>query len=258
MGIARAWTAFCTILIKEVRRFLRIWPQTLLPPVITMSLYLVIFGRVVGARIGDIGTVSYTLFVVPGLIMMSVISNSYNNVASSFFSNKFQRSIEELQVAPVPHWIILSGFVLGGVTRGLLTALVVMGLSFFFVDLPFHSVTISLCAILLTATIFSLGGFLNGMLSRKFDDVTIVPTFILTPLTYLGGVFYSLSVLPDTWYLISRFNPVVYQINALRYGLLGQSDLGEVGLSFVVMVSIAAILFAVCLYFLKTGKGLRS
>ena len=250
--------AFFTILVKETRRFIRIWPQTLVPPAVTMALYFVIFGRVIGSRIGTMAGFDYTTFVVPGLVMMSVIMNSYNNVASSFYSGKFQRSVEEMLVAPVPDWVILAGFVCGGVVRGLLTGLIVLLMSRLFVNFEVYSPFFTFLAVFLTALVFSLGGFINGLWARRFDDISIVPTFVLTPLTYLGGVFYSVKVLPPFWQGLSHINPVFYQVSAFRYGLLGYSDVTSQLVAFFVMAFIAVALIVFALYLLKKGKGLRS
>ncbi len=258
MGIQQSWIAFSTILIKEVRRFLRIWPQTLLPPAITMALYFVIFGNVIGSRIGTMGGFGYMTFVVPGLVMMSVITNSYSNVSSSFYSNKFQKSVEELLVSPVPNWIILLGYVSGGVVRGLMTATIVILLSLLFVEFQVYSIPVTIMAVILTALMFALGGFLNALFARSFDDVSIIPTFVLTPLTYLGGVFYSVSVLPEFWRGLSQANPILYQVNTFRYGMLGYSGVVDLGVAFGIMATFVVVLFAVCLHLLNTGKGLRS
>jgi len=193
------WVAFSTIVTKEVRRFMRIWQQTLLPPAITMTLYFVIFGHLIGERIGEMGGVSYMAFIVPGLIMMSVITNAYANVSSSFFSNKFQRSVEEMMVAPIHPITILSGFVAGGVARGVGVGIIVTLLSLYFTQLQVHSLLVMVLVILLSAILFSLGGFINAVYATKFDDISIIPTFVITPLTYLGGVFYSIGLLPEFW-----------------------------------------------------------
>ena len=252
------WVAFNTIFVKEIRRFLRIWPQTLLPPAITMVLYFVIFGAVIGSRIGEMSGFNYMTYVLPGLVMMSVITNSFSNVASSFFSNKFQRSIEELLVSPVPNWIILAGYVLGGVARGVITGAIVMLLGLFFVDLQIHNALITLLAVVMTAMLFALGGFVNAVFARKFDDVSIVPTFVLTPMTYLGGVFYSIEVLPEFWQKVSMLNPILYQVNAFRYGILGSSGGINVGVAFAVMALAILVLGVYSLKLLDSGKGLRS
>ncbi len=249
--------AYFTIVTKEVTRFLRIWQQTLLPPVITTSLYFVIFGNLIGPRIGDMEGFRYIDFIVPGLILMAVITNSYANVSSSFFSAKFQRSIEEIQVSPTPEWVILLGYVTGGMARGLLVGVVVSVVAMLFSGLTVHSFPVMLSVILLTAMLFALGGFLNGLFARKFDDVSIVPTFILTPLTYLGGVFYSINLLPPFWQAVSHGNPILYMINGFRYGFLGISDI-DLGLSYAIIIAFAVALFWINLRLLKTGYGIRT
>jgi len=255
--ISLNWIAFRTIVYKEVRRFMRIWQQTLLPPAITMVLYFIIFGNLIGSRIGEMGGFDYMQFIVPGLIMMSVITNSYGNVSSSFFSNKFQRSVEEMMVAPVSNFTILSGFVVGGVVRGLLVGAIVTLLSLSFTSLQVHNLFVTISMITMTAVVFSLGGFINAIYATKFDDVTIVPTFILTPLTYLGGVFYSISLLPEFWQFVSLLNPVLYMVNAFRYGILGVSDI-NIWLAFGMLFLFTAILLAWSINLLHRGVGLRS
>jgi ABC-2 type transport system permease protein len=251
------WVAFSSIVVKEVKRFLRIWPQTLLPPAITMVLYFVIFGNLIGSRIGEMGGFDYMQFIVPGLIMMTVITNSYGNVSSSFFSNKFQRSLEELLVAPVPNWVILSGFVIGGVARGIACGLIVMLLSLWFSKLHISNIVVTLSVILLTAVVFSIAGLINAIFATKFDDVTIVPTFILTPLTYLGGVFYSVNLLPEVWQWVSKLNPILYMVNTFRYGIIGVSDI-PVGFAYVMLTLFVLVLGSWAMYLLNTGRGLRS
>lgn len=250
------FTAFSTIVIREVRRFTRIWPQTLLPPAVTMTLYFVIFGNLIGSRIGDMGGFNYMSFIVPGLIMMSVITSSYANVVSSFFSMKFQRSIEELLVSPVPNLVILVGYVAGGMVRGLGVGLIVTLLSLAFTRLEIHNLPVMVLTVFLTSALFSLGGFINAMLATKFDDISIVPTFILTPLTYLGGVFYSIQLLPDFWQGVSMINPILYMVNAFRYGILGVSDV-NVGLALGMIVLFIVVLAGLSLRMLKRGKGIR-
>lgn len=249
--------ALWTLTVKEVRRFTRIWPQTLLPPSITMTMYFIIFGNLIGSRIGEMDGYDYMAYIVPGLIMMSVITNSYSNVASSFFSNKFQRSIEEMMVSPMPNWVILSGFVLGGMARGLGVGLIVTFVSFFFTDLSIHHPWVMLGVVLMTATLFSLGGFVNALLAHKFDDISIVPTFVLTPLTYLGGVFYSINMLPEFWQGVSMANPILYMVNAFRYGILGVSDI-PVGGALVAIALFIVAFFILALWMLERGKGIRS
>ncbi len=257
MNAQQIWVAFSTIVVKEIRRFTRIWAQTLLPPAITMALYFVIFGNLIGSRIGEMGGYDYMSFIVPGLIMMSVITNSYANVVSSFFSMKFQGSIEELLVSPVPNWVVLCGYVAGGVARGVGVGLMVTLLSLFFTDLVIHNILITGSMVILTSIVFSLGGFINAIFATKFDDISIVPTFVLTPLTYLGGVFYSISLLPDFWQAVSQANPILYMVNAFRYGILGVSDI-DIRFAFVMVAFFIAVLFSISLYLLSKGKGIRS
>lgn len=251
------WVAFSTIVVKEVRRFTRIWVQTLIPPAITMTLYFIIFGNLVGARIGQMGGFDYMQYIVPGLIMMSVITNSYGNVVSSFFGTKFQRHIEELLVAPVPNWVILSGYVIGGVARGLAVGFIVTLLSLFFTDLTLAHPFITLAIVFLTAVVFSLGGFINAIYANSFDDIAVVPTFILTPLTYLGGVFYSISMLPEFWQGVSQLNPILYMVNTFRYGILGVSDI-NVAFAFAMIILFVMVLGGFALHLLNSGKGIRS
>ncbi|MDL0433131.1 ABC transporter permease [Marinobacter sp. TBZ242] len=249
-------TAYKTIVVREIRRFMRIWPQTLLPPAVTMTLYFIIFGNLIGSRIGVMGGFDYMSFIVPGLIMMAVITSSYANVVSSFFSMKFQRSIEELLVSPVPNWIILVGYVTGGMSRGLGIGLIVTLLSLGFTDLSIHHLPMVILTVFLTSALFSLGGFINAMLATKFDDISIVPTFVLTPLTYLGGVFYSIDLLPGFWQGVSMINPILYMVNAFRYGILGVSDVNPyVALGMILMF--ITILSAISLRMLARGKGIR-
>lgn len=257
MTAAEQWIAFLTILRKEIKRFTRIWIQTLLPPAITMILYFVIFGKLIGSRIGEMGGFSYIEFVAPGLIMMAVITNAYANVSSSFFSAKFQRSIEELLVSPTPNYIILLGYVMGGVARGVAVGLIVTAMSLFFTDLHIHHWFTTLFIVFMTSVVFSLAGFINAIYANTFDDVSIIPTFVLTPLTYFGGVFYSINLLPGFWQQVSVLNPILHMVNAFRYGMLGISDL-HIGMALVGLTLFVAILFAVALHLLKTGKRLRA
>ena len=257
MSILEQLVALYTILNKEIRRFMRIWVQTLIPPVITVVLYFVIFGQLIGSRIGEMGGYNYMQYIVPGLIMMSVITNSYSNVVSSFFGTKFQRSIEELMVSPLPNYIIIVGYVLGGVVRGILIGAMVTILSLFFTELQVHSIFITVTTVLLTAILFSLGGFINAVYATKFDDVSIVPTFVLTPLTYLGGVFYSIDLLPTFWQYVSKANPIVYMVNGFRYGILGVSDVGLPATYSMILVFIIG-LYIWAWYLLSRGIGIRS
>jgi ABC-2 type transport system permease protein len=250
------YVAFVTILSKEVRRFMRIWTQTLLPSAITMSLYFVIFGALIGQRIGTMGGFSYMEFVVPGLIMMAIVTNSYSNVVSSFFGSKFNHSVEELLVSPTPNYVILMGYVLGGVTRGVLVALIVTTVSLFFTQLHIHSYFVVIAIVLMTSTLFALAGFINAVYANSFDDISIVPTFILTPLIYLGGVFYSMDLLPDFWANVSKLNPLVYVVNAFRYGVLGASDVSlPLAFGMISLFTVAAFIFS--MHLLNSGTRLR-
>lgn len=257
MNAQEQWIALTTIVRKEIHRFMRIWIQTLVPPVITMALYFVIFGALIGSRIGEMDGFSYMSFVVPGLIMMSVITNSYSNVVSSFYSAKFQHNIEELLVSPTPNYVILLGFVIGGVVRGLLVGIIVTVVSLFFTDLHIQHLGVTVAIVLMTATLFSLMGFVNAVYANSFDDISIIPTFVLTPLTYLGGVFYTISLLPEFWQKVSMLNPVLYMVNAFRYGVLGVSDI-DITFAFAGLTLFIIALTGYCLYLLKTGKRLRA
>ena len=250
------YIAFSTIVVKEITRFGRIWMQTLLPPVITTSLYFIIFGNLIGPRIGEMEGHPYMDFIVPGLILMAVITNSYANVVSSFFGAKFQRFIEELLISPTPNYLILVGYVTGGVVRGMIVGTIVTFVSLFFSDLQIHNLPVLISIVILTAVLFSLGGFINAILAGNFDDVSIVPTFILTPLTYLGGIFYSIKLLPEIWQNVSLLNPILYMINAFRFGFLGVSDI-DLWISYTMICAFIVILFYLCLRLLNSGYGLR-
>ncbi|OFK59492.1 ABC transporter permease [Globicatella sp. HMSC072A10] len=251
------FTALKSLVMKETNRYLRIWVQTLVPPVITTSLYFIIFGKMIGGRIGEMGGFSYMEFIVPGLIMMSSITSSYANVSSSFFSQKLQKNIEELLVAPVPTHVIIWGFVLGGVGRSLIVASLVTMVSLFFVPLHVHSWLVVVMTILMTAILFSLAGLINGVFARSFDDVSIVPTFVLQPLTYLGGVFYAISMLPPFWQAVSKINPIVYMISGFRYGFLGIGDV-PIAMSVTILIIFIAVLYSLAYYLVDRGIGLRS
>lgn len=248
---------YLTLARKEITRYLRIWQQTFFPPIITTSLYFVIFGNLIGKRIGEMDGYAYIDFIVPGLILMSIITNSYANVASSFFGAKFQSFIEEIMVSPTSHRIILLGYVTGGVTRGLLIGFLVSLVSLFFTDISIHNGLVVFSIALLTSVLFSLAGLLNGLYARSFDDVSIVPTFVLTPLTYLGGIFYSINLLPELWQKISLINPILYMINAFRYGFLGISDI-NLKLSFAIIIVFIFALGSWANYLLKNGYGIRN
>ncbi|BBN80514.1 transport permease protein [Pseudoalteromonas sp. A25] len=256
MSLGRYSVALKSIWIKECIRFLRIWVQTLVPPAITMTLYFVIFGSLIGSRIGDMGGFSYMEFIVPGLIMMSVITNSYSNVASSFYSTKFQKSIEELLVAPVPNYIIVLGYMGGGMARGILVGFIVTLVSLFFVDIQIHNLGVIIATVILTSAVFALGGLINAVFANSFDDISIIPTFVLTPLTYLGGVFYSITLLPEFWQGVSQVNPIIYMVNAFRFGFLGVSDV-NIYVAFTVLLAFISGLFILALSLIRRGVGLR-
>ncbi len=249
--------AFRTIIYKEIHRFIRIWPQTLLPPAISTALYFLIFGKLIGDRIGSINGASYMDYIVPGIILMSVISHSYANVVSSFYSSKFQHNIEELLVAPVSNWIILAGYVGGGIARGLLVGIVVTGISMLFADITVNHLGVTIAVYFLTATLFALAGFINAVFADSFDDISIIPNFVLTPLSYLGGVFYSVSMLPDIWQTISLANPILYMVNAFRYGLIGVSDI-KIEIAFAITGGFILFLTTLSLFLLHKGVGIKN
>jgi ABC-2 type transport system permease protein len=255
--LRRNYVAFETIALKEIRRFARIWMQTILPPAVSMGLYLIIFGNLIGSRIGQMGGHRYIDYIVPGVIMMAVITNSYSNVVSSFFGAKLQKHIEEMLVSPIPNAIILLGFISGGIARGVAVATVVMSVSMLFTDLHVVNWWLTASVVVLTATLFSLAGFINAIFAKTFDDISIVPTFVLTPLTYLGGVFYSIALLPEFWQRASLLNPILYMVNAFRYGILGTSDI-DIRVAFAITLGFIAALFGLCLTLLHRGTGIRT
>ncbi len=256
MQLSTNIVGFNTIVLREFGRIIRIWAQTLVPPAITAALYFLIFGSLIGARIGDMGGYSYIQYIAPGLIMMSVITNSYGNVVSSFFGAKFGKHVEELLVSPLPNWLIVAGYVMGGVMRGLIVGAVVTLITLMFTHLEIHNIAVLLSAVVLSAVVFSLAGMINAIFAKNFDQITFIPTFVLTPLTYLGGVFYTISLLPDWAQTISHANPILYMVNAFRYGFLGVSDVG-VGLAYVIMIAAAVALYAACVLLLHRGVGTR-
>ena len=256
MNIGLNLVAVKTLIRKEVVRVLRIWVQTIVPPAITMTLYFIIFGNLIGRRIGTMDGFDYMQYIAPGLIMMSVITNSYGNVVSSFFGAKFGRHIEEMLVSPMSSAAIIIGHVAGGVLRGLAVGAVVTVIALFFTRLQVQHPFVTVSIVLLSAIVFSLAGFINALFAKKFDDIAIVPTFILTPLTYLGGVFYSISLLPEFWQTVSKANPILYMVNAFRYGILGTSDI-SIGHAYAILVLFVTLLFSACLYFLNRGIGIR-
>ncbi|WGE32784.1 ABC transporter permease [Actinobacillus genomosp. 2] len=250
-------TGFFTLSAKESRRIIRIWRQTLVPPIITTTLYFLIFGKLIGGRIGEMNGVSYMQFIAPGLVMMNAITASYVNTASSFFLSKFTRNFEELLVSPLSTHNIIWGYVMGSIVRGGLAGILVMLVALCFVSFDIHSWTIILLTLLMTTIAFALGGLINAVYAKSFDDVGLIPTFVLTPLTYLGGVFYSISLLPEFWQTVSKFNPIVYMINGFRYGFLGISDV-SVSYTFVVLISFIAVLYYIAFSLIEKGVGLRS
>jgi ABC-2 type transport system permease protein len=249
--------ALATLVRKECNRVFRIWLQTILPPAITTALYFLIFGNIIGRRVGQMGGVDYAQFIAPGLIMMQLITNSYGNVVSSFFSAKMQRHLEEMLVAPMANWVIVLGHTLGGVVRGLAVAAAVTVVALFFTRLQVANVLVTVSVIVLTAFVFSLGGLINAILAKNFDDVSIIPSFVLAPLSYLGGVFYSVALLPEFARQLSLLNPILYMVNAFRYGMLGVSDV-DLGVAYAVILGFAAVLFAICLVLIGRGTGIRT
>jgi ABC-2 type transport system permease protein len=256
MTLSENYNALKTIIIREYLRFIRIWVQTILPPAITTALYFVIFGNLIGSQIGDIDGYKYMDYIVPGLILMAVITNSYGNVVASFYSAKFQKSIEELLVSPTPNYLILLGYVAGGVARGMIVGVVVSVVAMYFSDIDVHNYALSLVIFFLTSTLFSMAGFINAMYANSFDDISIIPTFVLTPLTYLGGIFYSLQMLPEFWQNISLANPILYMINAFRYGVIGSSDI-NLSVAMTIIVGFNVLLFSYAMYLLNRGIGIR-
>ncbi|HEY6484135.1 MAG TPA: ABC transporter permease [Steroidobacteraceae bacterium] len=250
------WIGYKTIVIREYGRIIRIWGQTIVPSVVTATLYFVIFGSLIGRRVGAMGGYDYMQYIAPGLIMQSVITNSYANVVSSFFGAKFGKHVEEMLVSPLPNWIIVGGYATGGLLRGLLVGLAVTIVSLAFAHLHVHHVLIILAAVVLTSVTFSLGGFLNALFAKNFDQVNFIPTFILTPLTYFGGVFYSVSLLPQWAQRLSYVNPVLYMVNAFRYGFLGASDV-NIRLAFMLMIAASLALFTTAVVLMDRGSGTR-
>jgi ABC-2 type transport system permease protein len=250
------WVGFVTIVRREFGRIIRIWGQTLVPPGVTAMLYFIIFGRVIGSRIGQMGGFDYMQYIAPGVIMMSVIQSSYGNVVSSFFGARFGKHVEELLVSPLPNWLIVAGYLVGGVTRGLLVGLVVTAVALFFTQLQVANAPLVAAAVLLTSIVFALGGFINAVFAKNFDHISWFPTFVLTPLTYLGGVFYSIVRLPPWAQGVSQANPILYMVNGFRYGFLGTSDV-DVRLAFAIMLLLALALYGVAVWLMHKGIGIR-
>lgn len=257
MDTKRMYIAYYTIVRKDVVRIVRLWKQTFLPSVVTTTLYFLVFGTFIGSQLGAIHGFTYIQFIVPGLVMMQVITNAYSNTSTALFMAKFQRNIDEMLVSPMPEWMIIAGYVTAGIVRGLIIGVLVLLTSLFFTHLTIYNGVVLLGAFVLTCVLFSLAGFLNAMFANSFDSISIVPTFILTPLTYLGGVFYSIERFPHFWQMVSYFNPILYMVNAFRYGFLGISDV-PVGMSFVVLIGCTIALLGVILFLFKKGLGLKN
>lgn len=255
--LALNYTAFTTVMRKEIARFIRIWPQTLFPPVITMSLYFLIFGQLIGSQIRPINGFSYAQYLVPGVVLMSVITNAYSNTSSSFFLVKFTKSVEEMLIAPMSNLVILLGYTMGGTLRGLVTGIIVLGVSLLFTPIPFAHPFVILAMATLSAIVFSLGGLINAIYAKRFDDISFIPTFVLTPLTYLGGVFYSTKMLPPFWRQLSIFNPIFSMVDSFRFGILGVSDL-NIYVGFLVVLSLVVLLFSWAWILLAKGVGIKA
>ncbi|MCG6934835.1 MAG: ABC transporter permease, partial [Proteobacteria bacterium] len=254
MKVREQMAAFRTLLTREFLRFIRIWLQTVVPAAVTTGLYFVIFGNLIGSQLHPIGGVSYMEYIVPGIILMSIITNAYANVVSSFYMSKFVHFVEEMLISPMPNYLILIGYVAGGVARGLVVGMVVTVVAMFFAPLGVYNAAILIAVVLLTAVLFSLGGFINAIYAKSFDDISIIPTFVLTPLIYLGGIFYSIDMLPAFWQKVSLVNPILYMINAMRYGMLGVSDI-DVTTALAMIVFFVAVLFIFSLVLLRRGVG---
>ncbi|HEX5056321.1 MAG TPA: ABC transporter permease [Gammaproteobacteria bacterium] len=257
MDLQHQYIAFGTIVRREITRFTRIWTQTIVPPAVTTTLYFLIFGKLIGPRIGVVHGVPYIQYIVPGLVMMSIITSSYANVVASFYGSKFQRNLDEMLVSPMPDYIIVLGYAAGGVARGLCVGTVVTLVALCFVHLPVAhwGVMVSVC--LLTSMLFAFAGLVNAIFANSFDDINIIPTFVLTPLTYLGGIFYSIDMLPDFWRGVSFVNPILYMVNGFRYGILGLTDM-SIGMAYTIIIGFTVVMFLLCLYLLKRGTGIRN
>lgn len=255
LGLVR-WIGYQTIVIREYGRIIRIWGQTIVPSAVSATLYFVIFGNLIGGRIGHMGGHTYPQFIAPGLIMQAVITNSYSNVVSSFFGAKFGKHVEEMLVSPLPDWLIVSGYVTGGLVRGLLVGIVVTAVSLLFAHLAIYDAAIIIAAVLLTSALFALGGFINALLAKNFDQVNWVPTFVLQPLTYFGGVFYSVHMLPGWAKSLSFADPILYMVNAFRYGFFGTSDV-NVAAAFAIMIAFTLAFFVIAVTLMMRGRGIR-
>jgi ABC-2 type transport system permease protein len=252
----QSYIGFTTILIREFGRITRLWGQTLLPPVVTATLYFIIFGGLIGSRIGTMGGFEYTQYIAPGLIMMAVITNTFGNVVWSFFGAKYARYLEEILVSPLPKWLIVLGYVGGGILRGLLVGAAVTAVALCFTRLHVHNIWVIVSSVLLTAIVFSLGGFISAIFAKTHDQLAWFPTFVLTPLTYLGGVFYSIQMLPEWAQALSYVNPILYMVNGFRYGFLGVSDV-SLGLAYAIMLAASVIMFGIAVALMNRGTGIR-
>ncbi|HEV7449038.1 MAG TPA: ABC transporter permease [Candidatus Paceibacterota bacterium] len=257
MTSIQLWNAFYTMMRNDIVRILRIWSQTLLPPVVTTALYFVVFGTFIGSQLAPIHGYKYIQFIVPGLIMMSVITSAYSQVVSTFFFAKWTKVLNEMIVSPMPDWLIIASYITGGVLRGLLVAILVLGVSLFFTHLVVYNVVVLVVAIVLTSIIFSLAGLINGVFANGFDSVSIVPTFVLTPLTYLGGIFYSIQQFSPFWQKVAMLNPILYMVNAFRYGFLGITDINLVT-CFGVLIGVMVVFMAVLAYLFRNGVGFKN
>ena len=257
MSASKMWTAYLTVMRKELVRIFRIWAQTILPPVVTTSLYFIVFGTFIGSQLAPIHGLSYIQFIVPGLIMMSIITSSYMNTVSNFYFAKFMRNIDEMLVSPMPDWLVIAGFISGGVMRGLLVGFFVLLVSLFFSHLAIFNIFVLVAAVLMTSVLFSLAGLINGVYAKGFDGISIVPTFVLTPLTYLGGIFYSITQFPEFWQKVSLANPILYMVNAFRWGFFGVSDV-PVWICFSVLIGFTLIFSAIVAFLFKRGMGVKN
>lgn len=249
--------ALKVLFVKEILRFARIWVQTIVPPVITIALYFIIFGNLIGSQLNDIKGYRYIDYIVPGMIMMSIITNSYANVVSSFYSSKFQKHIEEMLVSPMPNYIIVWGFISGGIARGIIVGMAVTLIATFFTDIQFHNLPLLIIVTLLTCILFALAGLINAIFANSFDDISLIPTFVLTPLTYLGGIFYSIDMLPEFWRNVSFANPILYMVDTFRTSMLGVKDI-DTSISLAIIIAFVVILYAVAINLLRKGVGIRT
>lgn len=257
MSIEEQIIALRTLFVKEILRFSRIWVQTIIPSVITVALYFVIFGNLIGSQLNDIKGYQYIDYIVPGMIMMTIITNSYANTVSSFYSSKFQKHVEEMLVSPMPNYIIIWGFVSGGIARGVVVGIAVTATATLFTSIHFYNLTLIIVVTLLTCILFSLAGLINAIFANSFDDIALIPTFVLTPLTYLGGIFYSVDMLPEFWRNASFANPIFYMVDTFRTGMLGIKDI-DTWVSLAVILLFVVILYAIATTLLNKGVGIRT